>query len=300
MPGAVTAGATVAVTGASGFIGSHVCNLLLEAGFMVRAVVRDPTNAEKTKHLTDMAIGDAEGKLQLYSGDLLQQGSFDEAFAGADAVVHTAAVVAIVAKDPEKEIVSPSVDGTANVLKSIDKAGTIKRIVHTSSIAAVQSYDKGSGYIFTEEDKATWSSVARGDPYGFAKLGAEEAVARHVSKQSVYDHVVINPVVVWGPCLTKAHTKASPSFLRDILYGNPKPDAWITIVDVREVALAHVQALRRQQCAGKRYIVAHDQVSGRLSDWGKRIVSACPELIIEPKFTPAWQVCAYVFLQRKC
>ena len=104
-------------------------------------------------------------------------------------------------------------------------------------------------------------SAGASPPAGFAKLGAEEQVAKHVAETAAvaeaaagqpgsrraYDYVAINPVVVFGPCLTKAHTKASPSFLRDFLFGNPKPDAWITVVDVREVALAHVVALQVQR-----------------------------------------------------
>ena len=61
-----------------------------------------------------------------------------------------------------------------------------------------------------------------------------------------------------GPCLTKAHTKASPSFLRQFLYGNKAPNAWISVVDVREVAEAHVVALRSEECSGQRYVIAED------------------------------------------
>lgn len=113
---------------------------LLEAGFSVRAIVRNKDDEEKTKHLADCAA--ALGKpsaLEFFQGDLLKPGDYDEAFAGADAVVHTAAVVAIMAKDPQKTIVEPSLKGTANMLASVDKSGSVKRIIHTSSVAAIQS-----------------------------------------------------------------------------------------------------------------------------------------------------------------
>ena len=58
--------------------------------------------------------------------------------------------------------------------------------------------------------KATWSTVERGDPYGFAKLGAEQLVMGHARSRGTYDVVAINPVVVFGPCLTKAHTARAP------------------------------------------------------------------------------------------
>ena len=66
---------------------------------------------------------------------------------------------AIVAKNPERDIVNPSLKGTEHMLGSVDKSGTVKRIVHTSSVAAVQSYDKPAGYIFTEKDEATYAAA---------------------------------------------------------------------------------------------------------------------------------------------
>ncbi len=169
---------------------------LLGAGYTVRAIVRDASDPDKTAHLNACAeaVG-ASDRLELFQGDLLTPGDYDDAFAGADAVVHTAAVVAISGKNPEKKIVEPSIRGTENMLASADKSGSVKRIIHTSSVAAVQSYDRGPDYRFTEKDEATWSTVARGDPYGYAKLGAEKLVRTHVGAgNKTYDYVSINPV----------------------------------------------------------------------------------------------------------
>ena len=320
-------GGVVAVTGASGFIGSWVVVELLRAGYEVRALVRDASNEAKTAHLLTKAreLG-KEAALRFFSGDLSQAGDYDEAFSGADAVVHTAAVVAIRAKDPLRDIVEPSIIGTQNVLASADRSKTVKRIIHTSSVAAIQSYDKPTDYIFTERDEATWSTIARGDPYGYAKLSAERLVREAGLASPFYDTVSINPVVVFGPCLTKAHTKASPSFLRQFLYGNKAPDAWVSVVDVRDVAAAHVVALNKVECAGQRYIIgayrrtanervlraklklcqtnrshrpclfalpanaAEDSSAGRLSTLGDNVVAACPDLLVRPRFIPGWQV----------
>jgi dihydroflavonol-4-reductase len=170
---------------------------LLEAGYTVRAIVRSTSDPDKTAHLEACAAAvGASDRLELFQGDLLKSGEYDEAFAGADAVVHTAAVVAIRGKNPEKEIVEPSIRGTQNMLDSADKSGSVRRIIHTSSVAAVQSYDHSPEYRFTEEDEATWSTVARGDPYGYAKLGAERLVRNHAGAggKAPYDSVSINPV----------------------------------------------------------------------------------------------------------
>ena len=97
----------VALTGASGFIGSHVAEALLREGHTVRAVVRDARNAAKCAHLAELAARHAAagGALALFEGDLLVAGSFDAAFAGAEVVVHTAAVVEILrTSDPPARI----------------------------------------------------------------------------------------------------------------------------------------------------------------------------------------------------
>lgn len=165
------------------------------AGYTVRAIVRSTNDPSKTDHLKDCAAAaGASDRLELFQGDLLKPGDYDAAFAGADAVVHTAAVVAIRGKNPAKEIVEPSIQGTQNMLESVDKSNSVKRIVHTSSVAAVQSYDRGPEYRFTEKDEATWSTVERGDPYGYAKLGAEKLVRKHAAGNKTYDCVSINPV----------------------------------------------------------------------------------------------------------
>lgn len=92
----------------------------------------------------------------------------------------------------------------------------------------------------------------------------------------------------------QAHTKASPSFLRDWLYGNRKPDAWISLVDVRDVAQAHLLALRKHEAAGHRYIIAVDESAARLSQLAAATVEALPEYVIKPRMTPGWQIFLYL------
>ena len=87
---AIKPGDEVAVTGANGFIGSHVCQKLVADGFRVRAVVRDAADASKTAHLVAMGP-----KLTCVTGTLTEAGGFDQAFAGVAGVVHTAAVVEV-------------------------------------------------------------------------------------------------------------------------------------------------------------------------------------------------------------
>eukprot|EP00746_Dinoflagellata_sp_MGD_P167658 gnl/MRDRNA2_/MRDRNA2_98474_c0_seq1.p1 gnl/MRDRNA2_/MRDRNA2_98474_c0~~gnl/MRDRNA2_/MRDRNA2_98474_c0_seq1.p1 ORF type:complete len:378 (+),score=55.14 gnl/MRDRNA2_/MRDRNA2_98474_c0_seq1:61-1134(+) len=280
----VAPGGIIAVTGASGFIGSHIVDALIKAGYIVRAVVRDPTDVVKTEHLRKMGV---EGtNLHFCSGDLSKEGSYDEAFVGADAVVHCAAVVEINSvKDPQKEIVDPSVKGTENILASANKSKTVKRIVHTSSIAAVMQFDKQPlDFAFSESDFNTSSSIKVGDPYGYAKVSAEKVVRNHVleGKAAGYDFVTFNPGVVLGPCLCKAHTKASTVVVRQMLYGNPQVDYYTAFVDVRDVASAHVKALSASEATNERFILVSDAKMNVL-ELGEPLKRMCPEYVIEAK-----------------
>ena len=238
----------VAVTGASGYLGSFIVAELLKQGYIVRAVVRDPSNAEKTKHLKDLPIA-TEENLTFHKGNLLEEGSYDNAFSGCDAVIHTAATVEVLrVKDPQKQIVDPSVKGVRNVLQSVEKSKSIKTYVHTSSVAAIHQRDKPSTFI---HDESSWNNFAKlsNDPYGFAKASAEKVVWEW-SKE--HEHVkvrICNPSIVLGPIMTKAHTKSSTYFCREAIYNNSVPPIFATVVDVRDVAEAHVKALELQSKA---------------------------------------------------
>ena len=129
----------ICVTGAAGFIAGHVIVDLLDDGHAVNATVRDLSNDAKRTHL-DALKEQYPGKLELFEADLLEPGSLDAALEGCDALIHTAAAVVLAAPDPQKQIIDVAVKGTQNVLDSVARTPSIKRIVMTSSIAAVMNY----------------------------------------------------------------------------------------------------------------------------------------------------------------
>lgn len=279
-------GAIVAVTGATGFIGSHVCDALLAAGYQVRAVVRDATAEEKSAHLRSLA-GAAE-RLSLYSGRLDQAGSYDQAFAGVDAVIHTAAIVEVDrVRDPQEQIVKPSMDGTSNVLSSADKAHTVKRFIHTSSVLAALEWDKPQVDTLSENNWNTVSTVANGDPYGYAKVEAERMVLNH--RADSYDCISILPGVNLGPCMTKAHTKASTVIVRQFLYGNQQNEYFAHFVDVRDTAAAFVKALAVELPAGdlRRFIVVGDNTQMAVSALEAPLKQLFPNYAITAKPYPS-------------
>lgn len=251
-------GRLVAVTGASGYLGSHLVERLCREGYRVRGVVRDPGRAEKVGHLAKLTEGAAH-PLELVAGDLLRPGSHDAAFQGCEAVFHLASSVRLQAKDPQAEIVDVAVRGTRNVLESARKAGTVKTVVLTSSVAAVTGHDQPKDHVFTEEDWNRTSTLGD-DPYPLAKtLGERAAWDFHAAlpEGERFRLVALCPAVVLGPLYVKAHYRSSPNLLGDVFFGKfpACPRLHLSVVDVRDVALAHQRALERPEAEG-RYLLA--------------------------------------------
>ena len=251
------AGDTLCVTGASGYVGTHVVIAALEAGLKVRGTVRDPNNDAKCDHLWRLAdeLG-ARDRLELVAADLLTPGSFDEALKGCDGLAHVAAVARFSAKDRQREIVDPSVEGVSNVYKSAAKAGTVRAVAHTSSVAAIVRYADGrKGHVFTEQDWNTESQIPD-DVYGYAKAAAERAAwafTEALDEDKRWRLCTINPAIVIGPTYTRAHCRTSPQIIRDLMRGSfpACPPIFFGFVDAREVAWAHVRTLMNPQATGR-------------------------------------------------
>jgi nucleoside-diphosphate-sugar epimerase len=134
MPTTTMAARTALVTGGSGFIGLHVVNSLLEAGWRVHTTVRSLQNEKKAQPLKSLADKHPD-KLRLFEADLLVADSFTEAMQGCSAVIHVASpfLVPERVKNPETELIQPALEGTRNVLESVNKTESVKRVVLTSS-----------------------------------------------------------------------------------------------------------------------------------------------------------------------
>lgn len=250
-----TAGDLVCVTGASGFLGIHIVEHLLERGFRVRATVRDASNDAKTAALRGL-VEPGDDRLELRSADITQPGVFDPILDDVPYVVHTASSVLQTAKDPQREIVDVAVRGTRGILAAADASDTVRRVVLTSSSSAVVDETRPHTHVFDESD---WNEGAPldSDPYALSKTLAEREAWRHVESSQGYDLVAINPTMVLGPIRDRAHLRSSPSIIAELVTGAFPlvPDLTFQWVDVREVARAHVEALVRDE-ANHRYLIS--------------------------------------------
>ncbi|MEI7824255.1 MAG: SDR family oxidoreductase [Chlorobiaceae bacterium] len=237
----------VCITGASGFIAAHIVRELLEQGYRVRGTVRK--TPENYPFL--LSLPGAEDRLELVQADLLTAGTYDRAVEGCDYVMHTASPYEINVKNPQTDLVDPAVNGTETVLESCLKSGSVKRVIFTSSIAAITD-EPDSRKVFTEKDWNTMSSLDR-NPYHFSKTSAELAAWDFImKKRPTFDLVAINPFMVIGPSLGPS-LNTSNEIIRDIMsgvYPGIMDMNW-GFVDVRDVAKAHILAMETGTASGR-------------------------------------------------
>lgn len=243
------------MTGASGFIASWLVKLLLERGYTVRASVRDPGNSLKIAHL--ISLPGANERLELVKADLLDDGSFDSAVDGCAGVFHTASPFFFNTTNPQNELIDPALQGTINIVNACVKAKSVKRLVLTSSTAAVlySAARKPEDVV----DEQFWS-----DPeyccrenlwYQLSKTLAEKE-AWKLSKEHGLNLITVNPAMVVGPLLQSTMNTSSEIILR-CLNGSSStyPNAVLGWVHVKDVAEAHILAFEVPTASG-RYICA--------------------------------------------
>ena len=226
----------VLVTGASGFIGSHCILALLASGrYRVRGTVRALGSAS-TAHLSDH---DGLKNATLLPADLLSDAGWDDAVAGCDYVMHVASPFPIGAV-PEGSLVKPAVEGTERVLRAAARSGTVRRVVLTSSVAAISGGRAAGDVAERTFDESHWSEPTRQEEYGKSKTLAERR-AWALAAELKLDLVVINPSYVIGPVLSKRDDYSSLTMVRRLLNGAMPavPRLWVTAVDVRD-AVPHL------------------------------------------------------------
>ncbi len=253
----------VLVTGATGYVAGWIVRRLLDAGRTVHAAVRDPANSKKVSPL-EAAAANAPGTIRFFRSDLLDEGSYAQAMAGCAVVFHTASPFTRAVDDPRKDLLDPAKSGTRNVLGEARRTPTVRRVVLTSSVAAVfgdnADISKSKSLRFTEEDWNTTSSLSH-QPYSYSKVEAEREAWQIASQQDRWDLVAINPSLVLGPALNPFATSESFHLIRQLgngHLGTGVPDYFVGAVDVRDVADAHIAAAQRPGATGRYIVSGHD------------------------------------------
>ncbi|KAG9454269.1 hypothetical protein H6P81_007173 [Aristolochia fimbriata] len=256
----VSGGKTACVTGGSGYVASVLVRQLLDGGYIVNATVRDPGNQAKVSHLLKLPGSE---RLKLFRADLTVEGSFNDPINGCDLVFHVASPILSESKDPENEMIKPAVEGALNVLRACANTKTVKRVVLTSSIAALSRRpEKEDGRILTEE---CWSDVeyllSEKPPnwgYPLSKTLAEREAWKFAAENQI-DLITVIPVLVAGPSLTPEVPQTAILAL-SILTGNEDRlktmqlgYGSVPLVHVDDVCRAHIFLGEKESAAG-RYI----------------------------------------------
>lgn len=259
----IDTGSPVLVSGATGYLGSWVTKGLLDAGITVHAAVRDPRSTARVAHLHRIAEA-APGTLRLFASDLLRPGSYDEAIEGCTVVIHTASPFIRAVEDPQRDLVTPALQGTRNVLTGAGRTPSVTRVVLTSSVAAMYGdaadIEGYPGRILTDTCWNTTSSLSH-EPYAYSKTLAEKEAWRLAANQEQWDLVTINPTMILGPSLSDTPTSESFSIIRMMIDGTARlgaPRVGVSVVDVREVAQAHIAAAFLPKAHGRYIVSAED------------------------------------------
>ena len=253
------------VTGATGFVGSHLARQLKQAGHTVRALYR---SQNKLSQLADLEV-------EAVRGDLDDVAGLERACAGCELVFHVAAKADYWKDDDRDALWRVNVEGTRNLLAAAKAAG-VRRVVFTSSASTIGI--RPGAQIADESD--TFNLPPERFWYAYTKLKAEEIAAEFVADG--LDVVTLNPTVIIGPGDLNA---ISGSFIIETARWQwllPMSSGGLAVIDVRDVARAHLAAIDRGR-AGERYILSAANLT--YQEWFGLIAVACgvrPPLLSTP------------------
>ncbi|PVH71233.1 NAD(P)-binding protein [Cadophora sp. DSE1049] len=257
----------VLVTGATGFIGAHVVDVLLNRGVKVRGATRSLQKGDAMMQARPQFASQLDF---VQIEDFEKSGVFEEAVKGVDAVIHVASPFTYDTKNNEKELILPAINGVRSILEAASNSN-VQRIVITSSFAAVMNIDRTAPpyFIYTAEDWNPLTYEESTDPntsavvaYRGSKKFAELEAWNYVKeKKPNFDVVTLCPPMTFGPVVHPVDgvekLNESNKMLWNVASGEQLPVARVPFwVDVRDLAEAHVEALFRPELGNRRFVVA--------------------------------------------
>lgn len=230
------------LSGATGFVGSHVARALAEQGADLRLLVRAHSN---TKNIDDV-------KAELVTGDLRDPASLEKGIAGCEVVFHVAADYRLWVRDP-LEMYRANVEGTRAILEAARK-NRVRRVVYTSSVATMGFTSNGQ----PADENSPVSLDNMIGPYKRSKFMAEHVAIE--AARSGQDVVIVNPSTPVG----ERDIKPTPTGRIVVDFLKKKFPAYVdtglNLVDVKECALGHIAAFEKGR-SGERYILGGENLT---------------------------------------
>ena len=233
----------VLVTGATGFIGLHCIDQLLNQGYKVNGSLRSPERKDEIFNALKKNNTPTEN-LNLFNFNLTEDEGWDEGMKGCDYLLHVASPLSVKLHDDDF-FVRPAVAGVKRALQ-FAKKHKVKKVVLTSSVAAIFESDNDKEYF----DETDWSDpeYEKINPYAKSKTLAEKAAWEFVKQnKNPFELTVINPYIVIGPTLS-GDLGVSNKAIEMVVTGK-MPVAiplQFGFVDVRDVAAAHILAMKNK------------------------------------------------------
>ncbi|KAH9627224.1 hypothetical protein KSS87_018501 [Heliosperma pusillum] len=281
----------VCVVGGTGFVASLLVKLLLQKGYVVNTTVRDPDDEKKISHL--LPLQDL-GKLNIFRANLTEEGSFDAAVQDCVVVFLVATPVNFASQDPENDMIKPAVQGVTNVLRACTKAKSVKRVVMTSSAAAVTINSlPGTGIVVTENDWTDVDFLYTEKPptwgYPVSKTLAEKEAWKFAQENNL-ELITVIPTLMTGASLTPdvpssislaACLMTGNEFLIGALKGMQMLSGSISITHVEDVCRAHIFLAEKDSASGRYLCCA---VNTSVPELSKFLSNRYPQFTVPTEF----------------
>ncbi|CAH8307611.1 unnamed protein product [Eruca vesicaria subsp. sativa] len=268
------------VIGGTGNLASILIKHLLESGYKVNTTVRDPENEKKISHLKKLQeLGD----LKIFKADLTDEGSFTSPVSGCEYVFHVATPISFTSQDPEKDMINPAIQGVINVLRSCLNSNSIKRVIYTSSAAAVSINNlPGPGLVMNEDNWSDIDFLKKEKPfnwgYPISKMLAEKAAYEFAEEHKI-DLVTVVPALIAGNSLL-SEPPSSLSLSMSLITGNEmhliglkemqKLSGSISFIHVNDLARAHMFLAEKETASGRYICCYYNTNVPEISDFLKR------------------------------
>ena len=276
----------ILVTGGTSYIGKHVIAQLIEKSYSVRTTIRDKSKVEEIKSDIEKYIN-KQISLDVHIADLLNDDGWEDALKGCDAIIHVAGPFPMSYEGGEKELTGPHQDGAMRVFRFAKDLG-INRIVLTSSVASIwndSTVEDTVRYI----DETSWSNLNDDnlDAYTKGKALKEKAAWDFVAENDSIKLTTILPSVVLGPGIGSPVRRGSMEYMLMLINKEMPvaPPLKHGIVDVRDVAKIHIDALENDESIGKRVIITENtywvrELSEMLNKHGHKAPTFTPPVFL--------------------